>query len=219
MAIWYRRYQALYDFEARSERELTMCTGHTLTVSQLADGNWPPPEKWMQGYNEVTEKRGEFPGGAYVNFLEEFVVEPEPPPLPPQDPEPPPPLPPQPSPRHVNSQKAFQLPGMTPHEFRSTQSENDVTRARKISAHGAPQILPDNSEEAPPPPPPRKGSDGQNAMRGNLPVPPKPHPRVKKVQPVMADDVREQPDEGPMHSWVSVTFGLPVQCEACESLI
>ncbi len=70
-----------------------MVSEDTLIVQPTPDGSWPPPEKWMQGYNERTGESGEFPGGAYVEFVEEIIVEPEP------EPEPEPEVP-VPSPRH-----------------------------------------------------------------------------------------------------------------------
>lgn len=216
MATWYRRYRALYNFEARSDTELSMSSGETLTVTQLANGSWPPPEKWMQGYNEVTNRTGEFPGGAYVEFIEEFVIEPEPPPPPPPELEPrsqAPPLPPQPSPRHMNSQKGFQLPGMVSRGHGS-QSDNDIATYRDSS----PQFAADDLEETPPPPPPRKGSDS-HISRGSLPIPPKPQPRAKKIS-VVQEGSNRAPALNTMaedrHTWVRVTFGLPVQCEACK---
>lgn len=231
----YRRYRALYNFEARSDAELSMNIEETLTVAQLADGNWPPPEKWMQGYNEVTSRTGEFPGGAYVEFIEEFVIEPEPPALPEVEPQvQAPPLPPQKSPRH-NSLQGFQLPGMVPgmvpakpvsRGFGSQLDSVDVAGYRDTS----PKMAPDDSEEAPPPPPPRnilrRSSDGQNTSRGSLPAPPppKPVPRTKRVPSTPSDsNLREMTtpthrmlQEEERHRWVSVTFGLPVQCAGCK---
>ena len=57
--------------------------GEMLLVAQNSDGSWPTAEKGMNGLNEITNKRGEFPAGAYVMFIEEIAEEnnePEPPP-------------------------------------------------------------------------------------------------------------------------------------------
>ena len=74
---FYRKYRAAYTFDQRSDTELSMTAGDILVVGRNADGTWPPPEKWMQGYNERSGERGEFPGGAYVEFVDEFHVEEE----------------------------------------------------------------------------------------------------------------------------------------------
>ena len=181
MAKRYRKYRALYDFKARENSELSISYGETLTVAQLRDGSWPSPEKWMQGYNEVTQQKGEFPGGEYVQFIREFVIEPEPPP---------PPLP-QPSPRHNHSQRDFQSPGMISGS-QSSDTDNS-TSYRDDSPQIAP--APDNLEEAPPIPPPRTGSISQT---------PRPRPRTRTQHSKNA------------HNWMTVTFGLPTECRACE---
>lgn len=165
---WYRRYKALYDFQARSQAELTMQVDQTLLVELLPDGTWPPPEKWMQGYNEVTSQSGEFPGGAYVELVEEFEVQPvksrSPPPLPP-GPEPggqqqaPPLQPPQPSPRHhPGIAGGFPMPGLAgggrPPGYAHVNNDQRMT---------SPKVGEGEEEEAPPPPPrrvPRGGSEG-----------------------------------------------------------
>ena len=74
-----------------------MKEGETLLVKQLADGSWPQDERWLNGLNEVTGKNGEFPAGAYVEFIGEVKVDPKPPLPCPQ------PLPPHPSPRHSDN--------------------------------------------------------------------------------------------------------------------
>ncbi len=97
----YRRYKAGYDFEGRDDTEISMNIGHTLRVGRKPSGEWPDPEKFMKGINEITGAEGEFPGGAYVEYVEEFIEESlydePPPPTPPrrgpsvsklQDPEP-----------------------------------------------------------------------------------------------------------------------------------
>ena len=86
----YRRYKASYDFQARDSTEISMTAGDTLRVALKPSGDWPDPQKFMRGVNERTGAEGDFPGGQYVEFVEEFA-EPD------QDAlydEPPPPTPP-----------------------------------------------------------------------------------------------------------------------------
>ena len=64
-----------------------MKIGDNLLVSPNPQGEWPNHEKWMRGQNEATGREGDFPGGQYVEFVNEFTLEPEPvqelpPPLP-----------------------------------------------------------------------------------------------------------------------------------------
>lgn len=226
---WYRRYKALYDFEARNSTELTMHCDHTLLVERLADGSWPPAEKWMQGYNEVTLESGEFPGGAYVELVDEFVVEPKarspPPEVEPRSQVPS--LPPQPSPRHYSG-KGFPMPGMAMTQGYGTQQENSVDSTGTVSPERK-----EEEEEAPPPPPrrsglPSRGSENHVAsLQGNQPpqAPPRPMPRKRST-----DSVRDQkealaspvtsPTHGALvedsHRWSKVTFSIPVVCTACE---
>lgn len=157
MAKRYRRYRALYDFQAREDSELSINFGDTLTVAQLVDGSWPHPERWMKGFNEVTQQTGEFPGSDYVEFIEEFVIEPEPPP----------PLL-LPSPRHASFQKDLQKDFQSP--ALSTSSDTDGSTVCRVNS---PQAMPHNLEEAPPTPPPRRGSIGQKNT-------PRPCPRIRK---------------------------------------
>ena len=71
----HRRYRALYDYEARDDKDLSMKTGDLLLVKQQPDGTWPSAEnsKWMLGTNETTSQHGDFPGGDYVEFVEEYT--------------------------------------------------------------------------------------------------------------------------------------------------
>ena len=69
-----RRYRALYDFVARDSTELSMKTGDLLLVKQQPGGTWPSAEKWMLGINETTSKHGDFPGGDYVEFVQECTL-------------------------------------------------------------------------------------------------------------------------------------------------
>ena len=50
-----------------------MSTGDTLRVGLKPSGDWPDPQKFMKGTNERTGDEGDFPGGAYVEFVEEFT--------------------------------------------------------------------------------------------------------------------------------------------------
>ncbi len=209
---YYRRYRAVFPFSARSDTELSMSSDDTLLVKQQVDGSWPSSEKWMQGYNEITECKGEFPAGAYVEFLEEFEVEPEPPPLPPVaiklEAPPFPPGPPMPSPRHHAVQP---IP---------TESSNDD------------HLDPDSNkqegrkqEEAPPPPPPRPGRLSESNRSQALPqAPPRPAPRKKNSEAENringmppSTPTHLEPDVGSGHKWVNVTFRIPVLCVGCKS--
>lgn len=215
-------------FEARSGAELSMVAGQTLLVEQLPDGSWPPAEKWMQGYNEVTSESGEFPGGAYVELIEEFQVQPKP-----RSPSPPevehynqvPPLPPQPSPRHF-SQQGFRLPGMSGLPPRPGQHDNELTNRNHTGT-----VAREEEEEAPPPPPrrsiPGRGSENQiSSTRMSLPhippqAPPKPAPRSKSRSSVGSREAAVSPIHGAHreedgHRWSRVTFSIPMQCAGCE---
>ena len=210
---WYRRYKALYDFEARGPTELTMSCEDTLLVERLSDGTWPPAEKWMQGYNELTAKSGEFPGGAYVEFVEEFLVEPKArSPPPPAEPDPPRSFfPPQPSPRHHS------MP-------------NVDNNRRPISPIGRAE-----EEEEAPPPPPRRGMQGRMSdsnitpSQGSLPPQAPPRPKQRKrsgdsatarereaMSPVNSPSHAPIPEMVERHRWSRVTFSIPVQCAACK---
>ena len=192
-----------------------MDTGDTLLVGQLSDGSWPPPDKWMQGYNEVTYNRGEFPGGAYVEFVEEFAEsepspeEEEPPPLPP--------LPPQPSPRHNVPPQGFALPGLggggklPSRSFHGNHDPQNASPAR-VSGDGG-----EDEDPPPPAPPPRNASRG--SIGGPPAAPPKPAPRRKSDQKnTVATPTRVLPtvEDVDQHRWSRVTFSIPVQCAGCE---
>ena len=204
---FFRKYRALYDFDARTGAELSMGIGDMLLVERLADGSWPPPQKWMLGTNERTSMKGEFPGDAYVEFIEEFMIEPEPPPLPPeveQRNHAPPALPPVVSPRHVKVQKGFQLPPVFPTGLVSQL--NNTMEERK-----------EEEEEQAPPPPPRQRSSASSGGGGGGGAPPVPAPRKRM------SETREIPM--PMHAevadhrWSLVKFGIPVPCVGCKNSV
>ena len=197
---YYRRYKACYPFEARGVTELSMSAGDTLLVQQNTDGSWPPPEKWMQGFNEITQDTGEFPGGQYVQFVEEFCIQPEPPSLPEKDldVEAPPPVP---SPRHASV------------------DQNSVDQ--NGSYNGGRQEEEEEADDSPPPPPPpRRGLAntrvvenhvGGSKSQSSLPPPqalPRPNPRRHRRSV-------DAPERG-RHRWVNVTFRIPVQCAGCK---
>jgi len=149
---FYRKYKAAYTFDKRSATELSMTSGDILIVEQNSDGTWPPPEKWMQGFNERSGETGEFPGGAYVELVEEFRVDPDPPVLLDRPSE----LPPLPSPRHAPTE----VPGST---YNGGKRE-------------------ETSEESPPPPPPprRRGNSRGSQDSGPPPTIPKPIARKQR---------------------------------------
>lgn len=217
---WYRRYKALFLFEARSGTELTMSPGDTLLVGQLTDGSWPPPNKWMHGMNEATSQQGEFPGDAYVEFVEEFV---EPVDSPPEEEEPPPlpPLPPQPSPRHP-SQQGFPLPGLgKPRPSKNHEPSTANTNAMNLRV-SADDVDDDSPPPAPPPRGPSRGSLPQ--LHGTTPVaPPKPAPRTAprkrsehQNSAASLSSSRATPTAEDQHRWSRVTFSIPVQCAGCK---
>lgn len=79
MAV-YRRQKAKYNFEARTDIELSLQKGDIIRVWQTKEGEWPDMTNWITGENETTKMKGEFPGN-YTEFVEE--VKPDlPPPLP-----------------------------------------------------------------------------------------------------------------------------------------
>lgn len=225
---WYRRYKALFQFNARSDAELSMSPEETLLVKKLPDGSWPPAEKWMQGYNEITGNSGEFPGGAYVEFVVEFVhsleVEPSPPPVSP----PPPELdhwknqaPSVPSPRHSLLQQ--KLPGMDKaaqqYSSRYEPDNDQSSRGNRMA------VAQEEEEEEAPPPPPRRAKPSENHVtsRGSLPqAPPRPAPRAKR--PSVGSSMVASPTHPTAaaaadidrHRWVSVTFSIPVLCVGCK---
>lgn len=185
----YRRYKAGYTFDKRSGTELSMAAGETLLVQMNLDGSWPPPEKWMQGFNEQSGESGEFPGGQYVEFVEEFCNQPDPQPaLPEKEPEvqAPPPIP---SPRHGSADVA----GST---YNGGRKEEEL-------------------DDSPPPPPPPRRSIGnvravhENHVSGSHPPQTVPRPVARK--PRKSVDI---PDK--RHNWVKVTFRIPVQCAGCK---
>ena len=194
----------MYAFQARNGTELSINPGEMLLVAQNSDGSWPTAEKWMNGLNETTNERGEFPAGAYVMFIEEIGEENN-------EPEPPPPeierrypvhLPQQRSPRHTSScPPGIRLPGLAKPLTRGT--ENMGTEV--------------SEEEDPPPPPPRRpgrGIDNHVSPRENPPqAPPRPFPRKK------SSSVNSPGHDRDRHRWIQVMFHIPVPCTACKWFI
>lgn len=207
---WYRRYKAVFPFEARSQTELSMNPEDMLIVQQKADGTWPSTEKWMEGYNEISGDSGEFPAGAYVEFLDEFIK-----------PNPPPaihPAPSLPSPRHVTTQEYDTWAENDGGQYEGGGEESEKPRGKK------------QGDIAPPAPPRRIVGNMQNHIGGQkiqIPpqAPPKPAPRkrpsldAKEVgsQSVAMSTCRSVSED--QHSWVSVTFRIPVQCSSCKLLV
>ena len=240
----YRRYRAAFPFNAREDQpsELSMQAGETLLVGQSASGQWPNPEKWMHGFNESTKCEGEFPGGQYVQFVEEFTVQPDPPPEPPKKPVLPPLPEKQPTlPRHHGGIQVFPTGGLSNHSSTSTSNITSPSHAHQpiphSISHGSmhmPTTTVANDEEAPPPPP-RRGSNKpvQNHSSSSLSEshPPKPVPRNRKRSSTSAKANEVIPESnasgslrpagagvesGDNHEWSSVVFGVPMACSACE---
>ena len=208
---WYRRYKAVYSFEARSETELSMNKEDLLIVQQKPDGTWPTPEKWMEGYNEFSGGTGEFPAGAYVEFLGEFIM--------------PNSLPPQPAvralpvltPRHVAPQ-GYNNYGESAGLYGSVDSEGvDINDERRE----------EEDVVAPPAPPPRRSTVEEYTGGYRYQPPPQTLPRPtprKKFSLDSKDSVGSiaigipTHRAGPkfQHNWICVTFRIPVQCSSCK---
>lgn len=241
----YRRYKAVYPFEARDQSEVTIDPGHTLIVSQNAQGAWPSQDKWMHGSNEDTGLEGDFPGN-FVEFVEEFI-EPDP------EPEPVkvlPPLPPIPDkPPTPGSRGGVQVFPVSPPTTISPHPRPPVSPSHRSMGHSMSQGLvgmsTNNEEEAPPPPPRRGGASSQGYSyiqpppgvtenhyttedlgspppQGPPPAPkPAPRPRQKRVsEPSRVATAIEQAMQAAeisdQHNWVAVTYQIPVECAACK---
>ena len=189
-----------------------------LIVQQKADGTWPSTEKWMEGCNETSGDLGEFPAGAYVEFMEEFI-KPNPPPAVHPETKPMSRTPPLPSPRHVAT-----------HGY-GTLAENDIGqhgRRGEGRADSEEAIEEEPDDAVPPPPPPRRsiGNMQNNAMgvRSQLRphAPPRPAPRknssldAMNFPPIVTSACH--PLTEAKHNWVYVTFRIPVQCNSCKLL-
>ena len=236
----YRRYRANYPFDARDSSELSIVPGQTLLVGKTAKGEWPSQEKWMHGRNEVTDMEGDFPGN-FVEFVEEFT---EPPPEIDHGEKALPPLPPLPSkPPPPSSRGGIQVLPFSPGSITSPPHSSTSPTHRSMGysssqgslGSGGSSSPPQSSDDGAPPPPPRlsgrRGPSGsqlpainqQQQQQGVVenhhssqdelvvtppPVasrgPPVPKPRGRKLS------------ETPQHSWMAVTYQIPVECSACE---
>lgn len=190
----YRRYRANYPFDARDTSELSMSVGDTLLVSPTPQGEWPNHEKWMKGQNENTGSAGDFPGGAYVELMEEFT-----------EPEPdwaPPPLPMRGGPgTHV-------LPNSVPSHVTEDAPPTPPRRgnsASKISENH--DIEPRTPQPQPPVPAPRKRS-----------APTQHYPTGGEKKNVESALRLPSPVLEKSHNWLDVSFQIPIRCSACELL-
>ncbi|XP_034956223.1 phosphatidylinositol 3-kinase regulatory subunit alpha isoform X1 [Zootoca vivipara] len=113
------QYRALYDYKKEREEDIDLHLGDILTVNKgtlvalgFNDGEEEKPEEigWLNGYNETTGERGDFPG-TYVEYIgRKKICPPTPKPRPVR------PLPVAPSPARVgtdNDQPAFTLPDLS----------------------------------------------------------------------------------------------------------
>ncbi|XP_066470258.1 phosphatidylinositol 3-kinase regulatory subunit alpha isoform X1 [Tiliqua scincoides] len=113
------QYRALYDYKKEREEDIDLHLGDILTVNKgilvahgFSDGEEAKPEEigWLNGYNETTGERGDFPG-TYVEYIGRKKISPPTP-----KPRPVRPLPVAPSPAKVGTdsdQPAFMLPDLS----------------------------------------------------------------------------------------------------------
>ncbi|XP_050572190.1 phosphatidylinositol 3-kinase regulatory subunit alpha isoform X1 [Cygnus atratus] len=113
------QYRALYDYKKEREEDIDLHLGDILTVNKgtllalgFSEGEEAKPEEigWLNGFNETTGERGDFPG-TYVEYIGRKKISPPTP-----KPRPPRPLPVAPSPAKAeaeNEQQAFSLPDLT----------------------------------------------------------------------------------------------------------
>uniref|UniRef100_A0A663F3E5 Phosphatidylinositol 3-kinase regulatory subunit alpha n=1 Tax=Aquila chrysaetos chrysaetos TaxID=223781 RepID=A0A663F3E5_AQUCH len=113
------QYRALYDYKKEREEDIDLHLGDILTVNKgtllalgFSEGEEAKPEEigWLNGFNETTGERGDFPG-TYVEYIGRKKISPPTP-----KPRPPRPLPVAPSPAKVEAegeQQAFSLPDLT----------------------------------------------------------------------------------------------------------
>ncbi|XP_053151600.1 phosphatidylinositol 3-kinase regulatory subunit alpha isoform X1 [Hemicordylus capensis] len=113
------QYRALYDYKKEREEDIDLHLGDILTVNKgtlvalgFSDGEEAKPEEigWLNGYNETTGERGDFPG-TYVEYIGRKKISPPTP-----KPRPVRPLPVAPSPAKVGAeseQPAFTLPELS----------------------------------------------------------------------------------------------------------
>ncbi|XP_039221254.1 phosphatidylinositol 3-kinase regulatory subunit alpha isoform X1 [Crotalus tigris] len=112
------QYKALYDYKKEREEDIDLHLGDILTVNKgtlvalgFSDGEEGKPEEigWLNGYNEMTGERGDFPG-TYVEYIGRKKISPPTP-----KPRPVRPLPMAPSPARVGTesdQPVFTLPDL-----------------------------------------------------------------------------------------------------------
>jgi len=71
------QYRALYDYKKERDEDIDLHLGDVLTVNKgslvalgFSDGQEARPEEigWLNGYNETTGERGDFPG-TYVEYI------------------------------------------------------------------------------------------------------------------------------------------------------
>lgn len=87
------QYRALYDYKKEREEDIDLHLGDILTVNKgslvalgFSDGQEARPEDigWLNGYNETTGERGDFPG-TYVEYIgRKRISPPTPKPRPPR---------------------------------------------------------------------------------------------------------------------------------------
>ncbi|XP_051644313.1 phosphatidylinositol 3-kinase regulatory subunit alpha isoform X2 [Manacus candei] len=113
------QYRALYDYKKEREEDIDLHLGDILTVNKgtllalgFSEGEEAKPEEigWLNGFNETTGERGDFPG-TYVEYIGRKKISPPTP-----KPRPPRPLPVAPGPSKAEAeseQQAFSLPDLT----------------------------------------------------------------------------------------------------------
>ncbi|NWS20482.1 P85A kinase, partial [Pachyramphus minor] len=113
------QYRALYDYKKEREEDIDLHLGDILTVNKgtllalgFSEGEEAKPEEigWLNGFNETTGERGDFPG-TYVEYIGRKKISPPTP-----KPRPPRPLPVAPGPAKAEAeseQQAFSLPDLT----------------------------------------------------------------------------------------------------------
>ncbi|NWH71903.1 P85A kinase, partial [Piaya cayana] len=113
------QYRALYDYKKEREEDIDLHLGDILTVNRgtllalgFSEGEEAKPEEigWLNGFNETTGERGDFPG-TYVEYIGRKKISPPTP-----KPRPPRPLPVAPSPAKgeaESEQQVFSLPDLT----------------------------------------------------------------------------------------------------------
>lgn len=105
------QYRALYDYKKEREEDIDLHLGDILTVNKgtllalgFSEGEEAKPEEigWLNGFNETTGERGDFPG-TYVEYIGRKKISPPTP-----KPRPPRPLPVAPSTAKVEAESEQQ---------------------------------------------------------------------------------------------------------------